>query len=430
MVPAIETVPEFLVGWLALRSRDPAIGAVAAELMAPVSALLGPAGEPGRAVARRFLDRLGPRLAGLIALGRRLGPDAPSGSPRDAWRRAARQLDAGWRADDPDAWWPALLELTDQGNGLARAVVSGCLADAVDGARCPKAVLAALHRLRGHDGAPYRHLSVPPAPDAPWDDDYLIPPADDAALAPLRTALAPLATDADAIAPSLSPEAMERAETVRAWQAQVEAFSAGWPVSRSGLVRILYALRDRGPGLPAAAAAALDAALADWGQAAGPPGPAPAPCPDPAPGPSADPLPRLIDHLLAAETPAARAFGLRLHEAATSEGPQRSRKLLGCLIYLDELAEGVGPARAWPRHARELLREAVRCLPDCEVLDRELVGRPILQVTDAAITVGLDDRAPPGAPNTVTRVERPGYAVRLPDGRRQVLVKARVRIGP
>ena len=126
--------------------------------------------------------------------------------------------------------------------------------------------------------------------------------------------------------------------------------------------------------------------------------------------------------------PGAATFGRRVGEVLAASGHARVRLLLGDLIYLDELEAGSGRPSAWVRTGREPLLALARTLAECEVLDEQLVGLPVRQVADLVTSVGIDDQARPGPSHRVTRVERPGYACDFPDGGRQVLATASVRI--
>ncbi|MFO0954666.1 MAG: hypothetical protein U0835_26580 [Isosphaeraceae bacterium] len=87
-------------------------------------------------------------------------------------------------------------------------------------------------------------------------------------------------------------------------------------------------------------------------------------------------------------------------------------------------------APAWARHATDVLRDVARQAQECEVLEHELVGRPVRQIGDLITAVGIEAATGTAEANRVTSVVRPGYALRLADGSRLVLARALVRIAP
>ncbi len=246
-----------------------------------------------------------------------------------------------------------------------------------------------------------------------------MPPEDAPIFESLRVALRAPAGGLDAIdLPRMSGDAV----VVRSWADLADAYAAGWPVARAELGRALVELSARRSDLPPESIAN---ALTRWGETAVPLSTEPQSVPT---GPR-DPVDEMASRLGTEASSEARSFGQRLLEAGTRDDPDRARRLVGCLISLDELAEGQGRGWGWLRPVRDRLLEVVRAEGGCEVLDDSLIGQPVRMLADEVIAVGMDDRSPPGSHNRVTKVGRPGYALRLPDGSRQVLAKALVYLG-
>jgi hypothetical protein len=327
-----------------------------------------------------------------------------------AWRREARQLAARCPAGDLESIATGLLELSDQGNRLARAAVAGSLAAAAEAAGGDRRLLAALGQLRERIELPARGLSLPPAPGAPWEAEaYLIPPTDAALVQDLARTLARHGAASGAVA------------AVQTWDRLAADYDEGWPVVRGLVVAALRELRAAWPGT-FAEASPLDRAMAAWD-------------PDsgrtvlPAAAPDSAPIPALVAWLRAENAPEAWRFADRVIEAEAADGLERSRQLIGCLIALEQILASPGRHEAWLRTAIDRLRAGVRSVKGCQVLDADLIGRSLRQVSELVVVIGTARGAGVSDPVTITRVERPCYALELPSGGRQVLAKALVWIG-
>jgi hypothetical protein len=433
MGPSFEGVSDFVSKWLRRRTGEPAAREFAVALCKPLPTML--ASKPaGHEIAGRFVDLVGTRLGAVIALARLwAGEQRPSSSnPGDIWRREARQLETDCHLDDINSWWPDLLELTEAGNGLVTAVVASSLDEALDPARSARPPLPSLRQLRNGDEAPYQDLTVPPAPGASWDpEDYFVKPEGTVTidlLAPVLEAFDVEGPDRRALVGPLSPrEAARQAELGREWERLTLAFHAGQPVSKGQLLGLLKAVRGVWTICPPRFAASIDAAFETVGKQTTARSALRTVEPV-SPGDRA--LADLAATLECDESSVAQGFARRVGQILAASRNERVRLVLGGLIYLDELENGTGPTPAWVRSGRGPLLALARGFSDCEVLDEGLIGRQLGQVADLVTSVGIDGQARPGVSNRITRVVRPGYAVRLSDGSRQVLVPARVRIAP
>ncbi|MFO0954667.1 MAG: hypothetical protein U0835_26585 [Isosphaeraceae bacterium] len=248
MGPPVETAGQFVREWLAARARDASRPAspLAAGLMATLSPRFGK-GPDGLELAGRFIGLLGPRLSAVAALSSRV--DAGKGvACRSEWQRDALRLVRLWKEDDPESWWPALVDCVAEGDGLVSALVSGCLDDAVNGGPAARPAVPALRKLREADEAPYRDLTVAPATNAPWDCDEYVCSREHFRLVSAADARVESAVQGHCIPQDL--ESVRAARALRDWHDAADALASGWPVPAGRLREPLAQLLPLWPEPP------------------------------------------------------------------------------------------------------------------------------------------------------------------------------------
>jgi hypothetical protein len=102
------------------------------------------------------------------------------------------------------------------------------------------------------------------------------------------------------------------------------------------------------------------------------------------------------------------------------------QELVGCLASLDGPVESVALKR-WRLSTLEKIAGICQDLGGGEVLNEQLVGRPLGHWTEFVTVVSNDDEAFPGESRRISRVERIGYRVIFSNGERRAIVRARVR---
>jgi hypothetical protein len=115
--------------------------------------------------------------------------------------------------------------------------------------------------------------------------------------------------------------------------------------------------------------------------------------------------------------------------ASTANGfsADDSRKLLACLIFLDELAAHEQNPPGWVPSARAVLRDWVAQCGRFVVLGDQLIGRPLAEVAKLVVAVGhvSTSRVPPGQ---IGRIRQPGYALKQEGLVADVICPAKVLI--
>ncbi len=396
----------FLGRWLTARIREEAVSKTALALHGALSSLTR--GE----TPAIFKAAMASRISHLEAMIGRIdgdgnNPPTPLGSPRGQWLKNARRLLAGWNESD---WAMSALELSGEKNPLMLAAVSQSLDEAI-GAGQGAAREAAEHvrKLRTLDEREFRSIPVAPGPQAPWDPSaYVFPSESRSIFEGLEAGLAELVAKEPADSPRLA--------SAKALSVQLGLIEGGWPIPVSRLEAALRPFADllppEGAGLAVAVRKALRLLCPDAG--------VPASTTTIVPGNVGDAtqpvdlirqraeerLNELARVLLSESSDEARAFGRRLKElgvlpgSATAQGLHQ--ELVGCLAFLDE----PGASGRWRRSALEQIAGISQELGGGELLNEQLLDRPLGDWTEFVTVVGNDDQAPPGEPGRITRVER------------------------
>lgn len=101
------------------------------------------------------------------------------------------------------------------------------------------------------------------------------------------------------------------------------------------------------------------------------------------------------------------------------------RRLLHCLMEIDDQLARPGVPPAWLGNVRTALREVLTSGNEYVVLDRQLVRRSIR--SQSHLAEAIDYCVSPGTPSHhIIRVIRPGYALRRSDGTLDVVQRAKV----
>jgi hypothetical protein len=101
------------------------------------------------------------------------------------------------------------------------------------------------------------------------------------------------------------------------------------------------------------------------------------------------------------------------------------REAFDGLLEVDGKLAQPGGRTAWLQAAQARLREFLRKYGSYDVLDRQLLGRPLASCSALADAVGFTES--PHPPHHVARVVQPGYARSLHGGQ-EVLRRAQVLV--
>jgi hypothetical protein len=394
------------------------------------------------------------------------------------WLVPAQQLAAAWPPSDLPAWESLLAASPMRDNLLLRAIVARVLGDGLAAVSVPKAVGAPLLTLLRADLKFAAEVALPPSAAARAEAaEYVFAaeqetgwPALQLVAVELREALAKanqaqerlrMGGTSAAAPPPANPITRDLAVAVGELEKLLALGSSGWPILKGEVLRQRLGLREL---LVMAKAATRDPwALSDdrlphWIESLTPPTVTPSADAAPSPAdslsdlpqpaelspPAADapaephPLSRLIDRLASDSDPRARQFAVRLQPLANlpfvpaaGTGPAPSlaenRKLLACLIYLDELAQQEQGSVAWIASAREVLRGLIDQLGVFVVLDGQLVGKTLIEVAKLVAPIGYvpTRRVPAG---NIGKVQQPGYAIRSAGRIGDVICQAKILI--
>ncbi len=137
----------------------------------------------------------------------------------------------------------------------------------------------------------------------------------------------------------------------------------------------------------------------------------------------------VVDSLAASPDPEAQEWTWRvqawLDPARTcSSSADTPRRVLSCLLDLDDRLAQPGRSPPWMTTLQAQLRDALRAEGRYTVLDRQLLGRPIASCSDLADAVGYVDASL--MPRHIARIVQPGYAAISTSGSQEVLRRAKV----
>jgi hypothetical protein len=392
----------------------------------------------------------GGRLQCVVGLIQRMGSASEVTGPpmRLQWYTWAVRISQLWPPRESDAWEALFVDLAEEQNRLAIACVSSSLLESVSRLPVADDLLKCVQAIASSDLSWCEDLPVLPSPGKPSQaSEYLIGPEWLATTHERLDELADTYVGDDSAAAS-------RLFAVQRLQKTVRLLQEGWPVARGEVAVVIGKLSEELRAWQHSTGRNSEHApriarfvehleevvdrVADRG------GPADADNKRPVERKTAEAEPcettdaskikRELERLESCtDSQLAREIGSRLGsllELLSGDDGRASRslynrKLLSCLIFIDDTIAKPGRPTQWLIECRDELRMLLLKNAEYRILDSELLGRSIRSCMDLAEAVGF--RAGTEMPShCIVAVKQAGYAVQSEDGSAEVVRRAKV----